>query len=69
MTQEEIDLILSTITPNIVEQEEVYGGHRPLVRSYAHENELLFETFTYANEANSDAWVAIKFITYTNGTI
>ena len=61
MTQEEI---LNTITPQVIEQEAVSGGHRPKVKRYLYEGGVLDEVITYAHPANSDAWAAVSNVQY-----
>lgn len=69
MTALEIQNILKTVTPEVVDQEAVYGGYRPKERRYVHDQGVLVEKILYKFPAASDSWAAIVSISFEEGSI
>lgn len=69
MTQEEREIILTTVEPQTINQEAVPGGSRVLQNRYVHNGGVLIQSFVYANEASSDGWAEIARIDYTDGEV
>ena len=66
-TQEQLEELIAPLTGEVLEQEAVYGGKRPVVIEYnLSDNSVVQERFAYAKPADSDEWAAVKSITLTH---
>jgi hypothetical protein len=56
MNDELIDFIVENGIREVISDEPVYAGVRPLVVHYTWENQVVVETFTYTHPADSAYW-------------
>lgn len=58
MEQEFIDFVLENGVREVIEQEAVPGGFRPVVVHYTYSGQVLVETIFYLNSPTSAGWAA-----------
>lgn len=58
MEQELIDFIVENGTKQVIEQEPVSGGFRPLIVHYEWEHQIVIETHNYTHPASSPYWLS-----------
>ncbi len=56
--------LIEGIEPEILEQEPVYAGYRPLKLKYITSEGVIIKTIIYTNPADSAGWAAIKDVNY-----
>lgn len=52
--------LIEGIEPEVLEQEPVYAGFRPIKLKYTTSEGIIIKTIEYANPADSAGWAAIK---------